>query len=335
MRYRMPAEWEPQDSVWFAWPTDKTLWPGNFSKILDKFGKLITTVAQYTHVKLICADEHKKLALKILKENGAKYHQVQLVDIPTNDVWCRDFGPIFVKNDNEELTIINWHFNAWGGKFDFELDNLVNDDIAGNENCPIVNLDVILEGGAIDVNGSGLLLTTEEVLLNNNRNPDMGKDDYEELFKKYLGIDKTIWLKNGIANDDTDGHIDNLARFIDDKTVMIASEENQNSPNFLPLQENKNILYDFAKNYCPELAVIEVPLPDPTIHDGDQLPASHLNFLITNELILVPIYNSSTDKKVLNKFRKFFPTKTVQGFDCSDFLKEGGSIHCLSQQQPL
>ena len=244
----MPAEWEPQDSVWFAWPTDKTLWPGSFSKVLDAFGKLITTVAQYTHVKLICSNEHKKLALKILKENGAKYHQVQLVDIPTNDVWCRDFGPIFVKNDNEELAITNWQYNAWGGKFDYELDNLVNDDIAGNEDCPVINIHTILEGGAIDVNGSGLLLTTEEVLLNDNRNPGMTKEEYEKFFKKYLGIEKTIWLKQGIANDDTDGHIDNLARFIDKNTIMIASENDKKSPNFLPLQENLNILKNLKKH---------------------------------------------------------------------------------------
>lgn len=331
----MPAEWEPQDSVWFAWPTDKTLWPGSFSKVLDAFGKLITTVAQYTHVKLICSNEHKKLALKILKENGAKYHQVQLVDIPTNDVWCRDFGPIFVKNDNEELAITNWQYNAWGGKFDYELDNLVNDDIAGNEDCPVINIHTILEGGAIDVNGSGLLLTTEEVLLNDNRNPGMTKEEYEKFFKKYLGIEKTIWLKQGIANDDTDGHIDNLARFIDKNTIMIASENDKKSPNFLPLQENLNILKKFKETCVPVLEIIEVPLPDPPSHDGNELPASHLNFLITNELILVPTFNSSTDKPVLTQFRKFFPTKTVQGFDCSDFLQEGGAIHCLSQQQPL
>lgn len=335
MKYRMPAEWEFQEAVWFAWPTDKTLWPGNFANILEKFAKLITTVAQYTPVKLICADENKKLALKILKEHGAKYHQVQLVNIETNDVWCRDFGPIFVKDENDELAITDWQFNAWGGKYDFELDNVVNDDIAVNEDCTIINIDTILEGGAIDVNGAGLLLTTEEVLLNDNRNKDISKEKYEKLFKQYLGIEKTIWLKSGIAHDDTDGHIDNLARFIDTKTIMIASERDEDSTNFIPLQENMKTIQDFVSEHCLDLKIIEVPLPDKVIHAKEELPASHLNFLMTNELILVPTYNSSTDKAVLTQFRKIFPTKTVQGFDCSDFLQEGGAIHCLTQQQPL
>lgn len=331
----MPAEWEPQDSVWFAWPTNRDLWPGNRANVLDNFAKLLITISQYTLINLLCPEEDMKFAHKILKRHGAKYHQITFIDIETDDVWCRDFGPIFVKDDSGEQTILNWQFNAWGGRFPYELDNLANDDIAGVVDLPKIDLDVILEGGAIDVNGKGLLLTTEEVLLNDNRNKDITKEKYEELFKEYLAVDKTIWLNKGLYNDDTDGHIDNIARFITEDTVLMAVETDENSPNFAPLQENLGIITEFSERHNLKLKIIEVPLPDVVSLEDEPLPVSHLNFLMTNELIIVPTFESSTDKKVLHIFRKIFPTKTVQGFDCRDFVQEGGAIHCLSQQQPF
>lgn len=335
MSYRMPAEWEPQDSIWFAWPTNRDLWPGNRENALDNFAKLLITISQYTLINLLCPEEDMKFAHKILKRHGAKYHQITFIDIETDDVWCRDFGPIFVKNDKEELTILNWQFNAWGSKFPYELDNLANGDIAGVVDLPKIDLAVILEGGAIDVNGKGLLLTTEEVLLNDNRNKGLSKSEYGKLFQEYLGVDKTIWLNKGLYNDDTDGHIDNIARFITEDTVLMAVDPDENSLNYAPLQENLEIIRKFSNDHNLDLKIIEIPLPDEVTFDDKPLPVSHLNFLMSNELIIVPTFDSSTDKKVLNIFRKIFPTKTVQGFDCRDFVQEGGAIHCLSQQQPF
>ena len=255
---------------------------------------------------------------------------IEFIDYETDDVWCRDFGPIFVQSEDKSLEITNWGFNAWGAKFpNWDKDNSFPKHAGKLLDMNIYTPGIILEGGAIDVNGKGTLPTTEEVLLNPNRNKGMTKKEYEALFKEFLGIDKTIWLNRGLHNDDTDGHIDNLARFINEDTIAIASESNPDSPNFEPLQENLAILKKSG------LKIIEIPLPDPVMHEGEMLPASYMNFLITNDLLLVPVYNiPERDRAALEIYKEHFPNHTVEGFDCNDFLLEGGAIHCLSQQQP-
>jgi agmatine deiminase len=336
MGCRMPAEWSPQKNLWLAWPTDTSLWPDNHQRVLNRLAQMIAKISQFTPIKLLCALHSQQDATDKLKNCCTLFDRVEFVDIETDDVWCRDFGPIFIEDETSQKLISNWQFNAWGEKYpNFKKDNEVPSKLAQIENIKIHNIDIILEGGAIDVNGQGLLITTEEVLLNQNRNPQLTKQDYEEYFKKHFGIQQTIWLKKGLHNDDTDGHIDNVARFLNEGTIAMASEENLTSPDYEALSENISILTEFNKKQKTPLEIIKVPLPDPVMFNGNQLPASHLNFLITNELILIPTFNSSTDQQVIDLFQIIYPTKTVEGFDSSDFLQEGGAIHCLSQQQPL
>jgi len=327
---RMPAEWEAQSAVWLAWPANKTWWPGNYEKVSHRFAALISKISNYTAVKLICTEEARKDAESKIFQSCPLLNNISFVDYETDDVWCRDFGPIFVSNFNNKAEIVDWEFNAWGDKFpNWQKDNAFP-KFAGKElNLKVHSPKIVLEGGAIDVNGNGWLLTTEEVLLNPNRNEDMNRESYELFFRDYLGIENTIWLKRGLHNDDTDGHIDNLARFVNENTILIASEADTKSPNYEPLKENLAVLkkYDFS--------IEQLPLPDPVYFEGEMLPASYLNFLISNELILVPTYDQSLkDKQALSTIKKLFPEHKVEGFDCRDFLQEGGAIHCLTQQQP-
>lgn len=326
---RMPAEWAPQSAVWFAWPANKTWWPGNYEKVSNRFAAMISKVSEHTPVKLICCSEAQSNAECKIVQYSPLMNNIEFIDYETDDVWCRDFGPVFVLNGSE-LEITNWEFNAWGAKFpNWQKDNAFNKYAARLLNKEINSVEIILEGGAIDVNGTGTLLTTEEVLLNENRNAAFSKEDYEAYFRKYLGISNTVWLNKGLYNDDTDGHIDNLARFVNEKTIAIASEDNPESPNFDLLAENLKILNE------TDFKIVKVPLPDPIFFEGEMLPASYMNFLISNDLLLVPVYNQPVkDNIALNIYRELFPKHKVEGFDCSDFLQEGGAIHCLSQQQP-
>ena len=327
---RMPAEWEPQSAVWFAWPANTTWWPGNYDKVTNRFGAMIAKISNHTPVKLICCKKAQEDAQKKIFQSCPLLANIEFVDYETDDVWCRDFGPIFVQSENKTIEVTDWEFNAWGAKFpNWDKDNGFPERAARLLDLNIHSTAIILEGGAIDVNGKGTLLTTEDVLLNPNRNEGMTKEEYEALFKEFLGIDKTIWLNKGLHNDDTDGHIDNLARFINEDTIAIASEANPHSPNFEPLRENLEILRKSG------FKIVEVPLPDPVMHEGEMLPASYMNFLITNDLLLVPVYNKpEKDKLALEIFKEHFPNHQIEGFDCNDFLLEGGAIHCLSQQQP-
>ena len=327
---RMPAEWSPQSAVWFAWPANKTWWPGNYDKVTNRFGALIAKISSSTPVKLICKKSEQPGAEQKIFQCCPLLSNIELVDYETDDVWCRDFGPVFVFNSENSLEIVSWEFNAWGAKFpDWLKDNNFPVSAAEALNLKFHKPGIILEGGAIDVNGKGALLTTEEVMLNPNRNSKLSAQEYEAYFKKYLGIEETVWLKRGLHNDDTDGHIDNLARFVTEETIVIASEENPDSPNYLPLQENMAILEKTRFN------IVKIPLPDPIFHKGEILPASYLNFLITNKLVLVPTYGQSEkDSQALEIYKDLLPEHNVEGFDCNDFLLEGGAIHCLSQQQP-
>jgi agmatine deiminase len=332
--FRLPAEWEPQSAVWMAWPCKEHLWRDTAQKIKHRFSALISIISKHTKVKLVCSAEYKKEAESYIFNGCALLANIEYVNFETDDVWFRDFGPLFTLNKIAELKALNWQFNAWGGKFPFEQDNLIAKQITDTFSLPAENIDYILEGGAIDVNGFGQLLTTESVLLNPKRNAGLSKKDYEELFLKHLGVDQVIWLKNGLIADDTDGHIDNVARFINKNTVLLASCHPHN-PNYSDLSRNKEIL---TSTYINEekINIIELPLPDPVFHNGQNLPASYLNFLITNNLILVPSYNQpKNDDRALNILKNDFPNHCVEPFNCSDFLIEGGAIHCLTMNLPL
>ena len=293
-QYRMPAEWEPQSSVWFIWPSNPEWWPGKLDKIQSQFVELLTLISQHTPINLLGANlgtPSTSLAQDIKGTQStssaklgelAQNPNITLHDYQTNDVWCRDCGPIFVFDEDKNKLLTDWQFTAWGDKFpDYELDNGIPKFMADKLDLPRIERPTILEGGAIDINGQGLCLTTDEVMLNPNRGSYSKEFIEEEL--KLLGIEEVIWLNRGLHNDDTDGHIDNLARFVNKDTIVIASTDDPNNPNFDRLKENKEILAHY-----PNLKVIDLPLPDPVIFNGEALPASYLNFLITNDLVIVP-----------------------------------------------
>ena len=348
-QYRMPAEWEPQSSVWFIWPSNPEWWPGKLDKIQSQFVELLTLISKHTPINLLVANLGT-LSTRLAKdmkgtqstssaklEELAQNPKLTLHSYQTNDVWCRDCGPIFIlgtpssrweKDAPTQKLLTDWQFTAWGDKFpDYDLDNGIPKFIADKLDLPRIERPTILEGGAIDVNGQGLCLTTEEVMLNANRGSYSKEFIEEEL--KLLGITEVIWLKRGLHNDDTDGHIDNLARFVNEDTTVMASTDDPKNPNFGRLKENKEILAQY-----PKLKVIDLPLPDPVIFEGEVLPASYLNFLITNDLVIVPTYNRPQDQLALNIIQELFPSHTVKGFNCLDIIEEGGAIHCLSQQEP-
>lgn len=340
---RMPAEWEPQKALWFIWPSNPSLWPGKLHKIQAQFIKLLSLISQYTPISLLGAPSSRweESTNNNFPSSLIKNPKITLFPYETDDVWCRDCGPIFLvagsvdvssakleELDQIQKYISDWQFNAWGEKFPhYQLDNGIPKYIAEQLKIPRIKRPTILEGGAIDVNGAGLCLTTEAVLLNKNRGSYSKEFIEEEL--KLLGISKTIWLKHGLINDDTDGHIDNIARFIDEKTIAVAHTDEPQNPNYDSIKKNLEILAQY-----PELKIIKVPLPDPVIFQEELLPASYLNFLITNKLVIVPIYDRPQDQEALNIFQKLFPSHKIKAFNCLDIIEEGGAIHCLSQQEP-
>lgn len=336
-----PAEWAPQDAVWFSWPHRTDTWRGDQRHgIQHEFAKLIALITQSQQV---CINASKPLHPSILKVIAAHDHcadRITLHDHPTNDVWCRDHGATFVINQNtQKLRAIDWHFNAWGGKFPpWDLDDQVALLMANTTNAEHYRSPLFLEGGAIEGNGAGTLLTTEAVALNPNRNPDWSKTDVENELRQALGIREVFWLPSGIEGDDTDGHIDDLTRFIKEDAIVSVVTSDSSDPNYHTLQRNLEILQDLRTTSGSRVEAIELPMPEPLRADKwrlETLPASYANFLILNELVLVPTFAQlKNDDRALGILRECFPTKQVVGVDCCNLIWEGGAIHCISQQQP-
>lgn len=322
---RMPAEWEPQDALWLSWPVSTHIWPGKHEGIEEKFAEIAAIASRFQRV-YINADEESHVGIRAqLRQAKAIWNNIWLWDIPTNDVWCRDHGPIFVL-DEQGVRATDWAFNAWGGKFEhYGLDNAVPERIANEFKFPRDEYNVILEGGAIEVNGAGVMLTTKPVLLNPNRNPDMSQVDYEKMFAEALGVKEVIWLPTELPNDDTDGHIDNLARFFAEDSVLCVS-----SKRVPALKENFDILEKRFKN------VVELPLPDPVLNSaGEEMPASYANFVVLNGAVLAPVFGQkTTDEWALGALRECFPEREIVPIDCRLLLEEGGALHCISANLP-
>ena len=333
--FRMPAEWERQSATWLSWPSNRKLWPGHYDLIPAKFAEFAAGISRFQPVRINAAGALRAEAEKCLREAKADLSVIELVDIKTDDVWCRDHGPIFVKHHQTgEIAITDWEFHGWGGKFEASLDNLVPEKIAQHLGMQRFSFPFELEGGGIEVTGDGLLLTTEAV--QNNPNRADGRDDaaFHAAIKGGLNIKEILWIGEGLANDDTDGHIDNLARFIRTDTIVAVAEKNKLSPNFSPLQENLKRLRGMKTAAGSKFNVIELPLPEPIRLAGRDLPPSHANFLIVNDGVLVPLYGQASDDQAMGILRECFPGRKVVGIDCRVLLIEGGALHCLSQQQP-
>jgi len=328
----MPAEWEPHEATWLAWPHERSDWPGKFAPIPWVYADIVKRLAAVEKVRIFIEDATaEKSARRVLDKCGANIDAVEFYRHPTNRSWTRDYCPIFVRNARGEVAITNWLFNGWAKYDNWRNDNKIPSFVAKRTKMRQFDPRIVLEGGSIDVNGAGLLLTTEECLLSETvqvRNPGLSRADLEAYFAEYLGIRQTIWLKNGIAGDDTHGHIDDLARFVDEKTVVIVTEQDRSEANYAPLQENVKRLE------ATDLRIAKLPMPRPVYFDGQRLPASYANFYIANGLVLVPTFNDPQDRVALNVLAALFPSHEVVGIYCGDLVLGLGTLHCMTMQQP-
>lgn len=338
----MPPEWSPQEAVWLSWPVDDPRhWGGAKRDLMgQKFAEIAAAVSRHEIVRINAPGANHDAVRAACNRAKAVPERVQLFDHPHNDVWCRDHGPIFLKHrDSGELAVSDWDFNAWGGKFPpYDLDDDIPRAVADSLGLKRFEGGMILEGGAIEINGLGQLLTTEAVLLNPNRNPHLSRREIEQKLRDTLGVRDILWLKQGIEGDDTDGHIDDLARFVDDSMIVACIEKDRELPNHPVLDDNLNRLRDFTRPDGRSFEVIEIALPEACAVPGWRLPllpASYVNFLILNDGLLVPTFRQKrNDDRALGLLRELFPDREVTGIDCLDLVEEGGTLHCISQQQP-
>jgi agmatine deiminase len=343
--FAMPAEWEKHEATWIGWPHNKTDWPGKIAPIHWVYGEIARKIAQGEIARILVNDEaHETQARRVLDKIGADFSHIEFLRFPTNRGWTRDFGPIFVKRQTRrsEVAIANFQFNAWAKYKDFEKDNRVPELAAEALKLKIFDAEyknrrVVLEGGAIDVNGRGTLLTTEECLLDKQtqaRNPDLSKEEIEEAMRQFLGVTNIVWLGKGIEGDDTHGHVDDICRFVNHDTVVLCREKNPGDYNHTVLEENFERLKDARLEDGSKVKVIELPMPAPLYFEGRRLPASYANFYITNAAVLVPTFNDENDRKALGILAELFKDRPVVGIHAVDLVWGLGTLHCLTQQQP-
>jgi agmatine deiminase len=340
--FSMPPEWSPQEAVWLSWPVDDPRHWGGAKRetIWSQFAEIAAAISRHEMVRVNAPGSDHAAILSACNRAKAVPDHLQLFNHPHNDVWCRDHGPIFVKQrETGEVAVTDWDFNAWGGKFPpWDLDDTIPATIAASLGMRVFKGGMILEGGAIEINGAGQLLTTEAVLLNPNRNPQLGRAEIEQRLRDGLGISEVLWLKQGIEGDDTDGHIDDLARFIDPRTILACVDPSPGSPNRAILADNLARLRSFIGPNNRAFEVVKIPLPEACEVPGWRLPvlpASYVNFLIVNGGVLVPTFRQGkNDDRALGMIRELFPDREITGIDCLDLVEEGGTLHCISQQQP-
>ena len=341
-RYFMPPEWAPHSSTWLSWPHKLESWPGKFERVPSVFAELAFQLSRSETVNINVLDEameaEARSLLNMRDPEGRNIHRVRFHRIRTNDAWCRDHGPNYVFREEDgrrDKVILDWDYNAWGGKYEpYDDDDAVPARVSEIQGLPLIVPGMVLEGGAIDVNGKGLLLTTEACLLNPNRNPSLDRGEIEERLGRYLGVRKVLWLGDGIIGDDTDGHVDDMSRFVGESTVVTAVEEDPSDGNYEPLQENLRRLKSFTDIDGRPLDIVTLPMPEPVFHDGERLPASYANFYIANSVVLVPVYRCSRDEQAIAVLRRCFPGREVIGIDCTELIWGLGAIHCVTHEEP-
>jgi len=327
----MPAEWEPHEATWIAWPHNEEDWPGRFEPIPWIAGEIVRKLSKVERVRILVeTDEIAESARRILRMAGAEMAAIDFYPQSTDRIWTRDFAPLFVRSAAGEVAAVKWRFNGWAKYENHILDEAAGRAIPDMAGVPAWRPDCVLEGGSIDVNGAGMLLTTEECLLSpiQARNPDLSREQIESRLSDYLGVDRVLWLRNGIAGDDTHGHIDDLARFTDAASVVIVAEADTADANYEPLRENRELLKQYP------VRVRELPMPAPLYFDGQRLPASYANFYIANRTVLVPVFNDPNDRVALNVLAECFPGRQVIGINCVELVWGLGTLHCMTQQQP-
>ncbi len=324
----MPAEWEPHEATWLAWPHEESDWPGKFESIPWVYGEIVARLAKVEQVRILVKDA--EAVREVLRKVHANLDAVNLYPYETDRSWTRDFCPIFVKSSTE-VAVTDWIFNGWAKYENYARDNAVPAFVAEKLGLRSFAPQMVLEGGSFDVNGKGKLLTTEECLLSKIqcRNPGWSREQIETKMRKFLGIDEVIWLRDGIAGDDTHGHVDDLARFVSEDTVVTVLEPDKSDYNYGPTHENLALLQQRG-----DLRVATLPMPSPVFFDGQRLPASYANFYIANKMVLVPTFQDKNDRVALNILAEIFPDREVIGIACTDLVLGLGTLHCMTQQQP-
>lgn len=334
--FTFPAEWSGHRATWLTLPLNDESWPGMMNDVYDVYFRFMQTIALSERVAINVQNE---LMADFVREMADRYRisqdMIEMHINPSNDCWTRDHGPAFLKGIDGSKLLINWKFNAWGGKYRSDLDDQIPMRIAEIRNLPLITVDVVMEGGAVDFNGKGTVLTTRSCLLNPNRNPHLSQESIEKYIMNYYGAEKICWLEDGIAGDDTDGHVDDIARFVNEDTVVAMIEKNREDDNYEPLLNNRKILEEFRLPDGKPLNIIEIPMPPPVRFRNERLPASYANFYITNGHVVVPVFQSDKDEIALEILAGCFPGREVVGIDSRILIHGLGSFHCLSQQEPL
>ncbi len=336
--YTFPAEFSPHQATWLSWPHKEASWPGKINTIYPAYAEFIKYIALGEEVHINVADRvMQEFATSFLQAAQVNFQNIYFHFFPTNDAWCRDHGPAFLVNPTAEhkKAIVKWKYNAWGDKYPpYDLDNEIPLKIAEYRQIPCFQPGIIMEGGAVEFNGKGTMLTTEACLLNPNRNPNLSKKEIEKYLHEFYGVSNVLWLKDGIEGDDTDGHVDDLTRFVNEDTVVTVVSENKSDENYKPLQENLKLLKSMRLENQKHLNIIELPMPGEIIFEDMRLPASYANFYISNHAVIVPTFNDPQDAKALEILTECFKDRKVVGVDSLDLIWGLGSFHCLSQQEP-
>lgn len=337
--YTFPTEWAKHEATWLSWPHKEESWPDKIHTIYEPYAQFIQVLTLSEKVRINVKDEEMKIfALKFIKDAGADLSKVEFFFHPTNDAWCRDHGPAFLINPEleQKKVIVDWDFNAWGGKYPpFDLDDVIPTKIGKHFNVPVFHPGIIMEGGSVEFNGAGTILTSRSCLLNENRNPHLNQEQIENYLKEFYGVQQILWVSDGIVGDDTDGHIDDTIRFVNENTVLTVVEDNVEDENYELLQTNLRELKEMRLLNGEPLNIIELPMPDPVIYEDTRLPASYANFYISNGHVIVPTYRCEKDQIALDIIASCFKDREVVGIDSTDIIWGLGSFHCLSQQEPL
>jgi len=335
--FYFPAEFAPHTATWLSWPHKEASWPGKIETIYPVYAQFIKLVAEGENVNVNVVDEAMKAkAMRFVQDAGADMSKVHFLLHPTNDAWCRDHGPAFLIHcEEKKKMIVDWGYNAWGGKYPpFDLDDNIPTLIGKHLNLPVVYPGIVMEGGSVDFNGRGTVLTTTSCLLNKNRNPRLTQKEIEKYLVDYYGVENILWLGDGIIGDDTDGHIDDITRFTNADTVLTVVEEDKSDENYEPLQENLKLLKTMRLENGKPLNIVELPMPSAVVYEDMRLPASYANFYIANNYVVVPTFRDKNDDRALSIIQSCFPDRKVVGLDSWDIIWGLGSFHCLSQQEP-
>ena len=337
--YHFPAEWEPHRATWLSYPhNDSYSWPGTLPRIFPYYHRFIQILSKNEQVFInVRSENQQQKVIRDLELFGIDMSGINLFIHPTNDAWCRDHGPAFLVKPGAEVpkVIVSWRYNAWGDKYPHDLDEKIPGLIGKNLNIPVWYPGIVMEGGAVEFNGNGTLLTTTACLLNNNRNPDLSREKIEEYLRNYYGVEQVLWLEDGIDGDDTNGHIDDVTRFFREDAVITVVEPNKFDPNHVPLNTNLKLLKSFRLQNGKQMDIAEIPMPKPVIYEDQRLPASYANFYICNKSVIVPLYRCREDDIAMEVLQECFPDREIVGIDSVEIIWGLGSYHCLSQQEPL